>query len=77
VTTTIDGDTTQQTIVRVFASSDDVNTTDIETWTESNSTNTLTNFQDLRNISISQSGRIVTVTGEADATEFFEEESGT
>jgi hypothetical protein len=60
----INGETTTNRQVLVFASSDDVNTNDIETWTETDT------FDDVDNISISQSGRRITITGETDTDEF-------
>jgi hypothetical protein len=60
----INGETTANRQVIVFASSDDVNTNDIETWTETDT------FDDVDNISISQSGRRITITGEIDTDEF-------
>jgi hypothetical protein len=68
-TATIDGETAEQTFVTVFESSADVNTADLEEWTE-----TSEDFEGISNISISQSGRVVTVTGEADTTSFFSDE---
>ena len=68
-TSTIDGETAEQTFVTVFQSSADVNTADLEEWTE-----TSEDFEGISNISISQSGRVVTVTGEADTTSFFSDE---
>jgi hypothetical protein len=62
----INGETTTNRQVLVFASSDDVNTNDIETWTETDT------FDDVDNISISQSGRRITITGEIDTDEFGE-----
>jgi len=62
----INGDTVEQTRVLVFTSSDDINTSDIETWTESGS-----EFEDVRNISVSQSGRVATVTAEGDTADAF------
>jgi len=67
--TSINGDTSQQTFTLLFASSDDIDTDDIETWTQASD-----DFDDIDDISISQSGRVVTVTGKTDTTNFFESE---
>jgi len=62
----IDGDTATQTWAFVFADSDDVDTGPVEEWTE-----TAQRFELDDEISVSASGRVVTVTAENDTATVF------
>jgi len=63
----INGDTTTQTYVLVFADSDDVDTGQVEEWT----TTANQTFQMVSDVSVSASGRVVTVTGEGETVDAF------
>ena len=60
----INGETMRRKQVLVFDSRDDVNTSDIEDWTETD------DFEDVDDISVSQNGRRVAITGETDTDDF-------
>lgn len=59
------GDTTNVKYAIVFADSDDVDTGDVEDWTEDSNT-----FDDVDNVSVTKNGRTAVVTGQIDTDDW-------
>lgn len=61
----VDGDTTELTVGLVFDAADDASTDDVQEWVDSDT------FEDVEDTEVSQSDRVVTVTGTAETNQFF------